>query len=429
MEAAWRQNGELKMKRTGKILAAAAIALLLFSGGAFLSAAPAYADPGGTLTIRVGYMGYAYVEKKTYTAADLRALGTEVQYYSYVDGLPAPVMMAAEGVSLRSIIVDAGIDPGSAQRYYFRASDGHEAYAEFTTQSLLDTTRYWFPKLSDTWDRTANGGRGGPGIGADEGMSPTDTMIALKEYHERFLSAPREDLMYDAYGFRLVYGAAYVGDPDASFHDSVHSVTHIDVQLVGSPPEERGENNQQGLIGADISNATTGSGNDGADGDGKGAGNGDGSGAGTGTGTNGGDGSGTGSGSGAGSGAGGGGTEVGGAGGVGAENIGGEISASQGGMVEITMGDGTVVRGREIDGGKVLMELAYTGGGGGGGGESDGDDPWNEYDVAEDATPLKLPYDSEAAGAVSGVMGLSFAFGAVVQGDLLPWKRKPRAAE
>jgi hypothetical protein len=352
---------------------------LFFSGACFFFPAPAAADPGGTPTVRVGYMGYEYIERKAYTSADLRALGAGTQYYSWVDALPAPVFMAAEGVPLWNIIADAGIDPGSVQRYYFRASDGHEAIAEFTSDSLFYEARYWFPGLTADWDESI----GAPGPYAGDGAQPAQTMIALREYHERFLPEPRPDLMYDAAGFRLVYGAAYVGDPYANFTNSVYAITHIDVQLVGSPPDYWGANDENEYIGADLSNETTGTGGE-VDGDGKGAGDGDGIGDGEG----------------------------------GGDGGGGDMGDAE----EIELGDGTVIRGREIKGSKVLMELNAISGGGGG--KSDGDDPWQEYDIADESTPLKLPYEKESAAAVSGVVGLSFVFGAVMQGEAVKPKRR-----
>jgi hypothetical protein len=284
-------------------------------------------------------------------------------------------MMAAEGVPLWNIIVASGIDPGSVQRYYFRASDGHEAYQEFTSDVLFYSARYWFPNLTYTWVFDEDGRSIGPGIGAEEGAQPTQALIALREYHDRFLEAPRPDLMYDAAGFRLVYGVLNDGQFNASFHDSVYGITHIDVMLVGSPPEEPGVNYEDDYIGADPSNETTGTGNDASDGDGKGEGDGD---------------------------------VVG--------------DAGIGELEEITLEDGTIIKGREIKGSKVLMELSYSGGGG----KSDGDDPWNEYDIDEASVPLQLPYEQEAAAAVTGVTGLSFLLGAVAQGDIFSTRKRRR---
>jgi hypothetical protein len=419
-------------RRFRRLIAAVGCALLFFSGVCFFFPAPAHADPGGTLTVRVGYLGYEYQVRKTYTAADLRALGTDLQYYSWVDGLPSVVYMAAEGVQLWNIIADAGIDPGSAQRYYFRASDGHEPVQEFTSDSLFYTGRYCFPNLNLNMyydaeyideegamqtervyyaDQTLDAGQAVP-------------MIALNEEHARFDEHEAPDWaglstdMRTADGFRLVYGAAYVGDPYASFTNSVRLITHIDVLLVGSPPQEPGENDEDDYIGADPSNETPETGNDESDGGGRGTGDGDGTGAGSGEGTGGGEG---------GTGAGDGGTGEGAAGGTGGgEGTAGSESASGGMGIEIgaaasdaeaiTLSDGTVVNGREIKGSKILMELNAIGGGGGGG-KSDGDDPWKAYDIADESTPLKLPYEKESAAAVSGVMGLSFLFGAVAQGE------------
>ncbi|MDR0817129.1 MAG: hypothetical protein LBN35_00665 [Clostridiales Family XIII bacterium] len=454
MQCKQRTGGKVQILIRAVALCSLVVSALCFFTPAAVPAA--YADPGGTLTVRVGYTGYPYVEQKTYTSADLRALGTSTQYYSWIDGKPAPVMMAAEGVPLKAIMADAGIDTGAAQRYYFRASDGHEAIAEFTTALLLDTPRYWFPNLSKTWDNLADYGNGAPGVGAEEDKKLTETMIALKEYHERYIEEPRDDLMRDANGFRLVYGAAFLNDPNAGFHDSVHSITHIDVQLVGSPPEEKGENDDDDLISSDVSNETTGSGSDTEDGSGKGTGQGDGSGAGTGTGSGDGTGSGAGVGKGDGIASGGGDSQGKGAGGKGiisgsgkaqgdgkgkdkADGSGNKAGrdkdsegavdiktdaeaeiatgAALGDVQEIVLSDGTVTTGREIGGFNVLMELSYAGGGGGG--ISDGDDPWAEYDIAKDSAPLKLPEERRAAGVVFGVTGLSFTFGAGKQSEIL----------
>ncbi|MDR1816258.1 MAG: hypothetical protein LBR00_06290 [Clostridiales Family XIII bacterium] len=344
-------------------------------------------DTGAVLTIRAGYYGYGYEDMAAFTAAELRSFANEIRGYSFIDHYPAPTIMAASGTPLEAVLLAAGIDVGSVQRLYFRAGDGYTAGDfEYTMQVLTGTTRYYFPNLVKYWDKATEK----PGLGADQNPEVVPVLMVYQEYHDRWEPYPKYSKMYATPGFRLVYGMTSIANNGAGdgFSYSIHDITAIDVQLVGSPPEIEAQKEAAALAGADKSNATKGTGNDDADTDGKGSGVGSGVGDGTGGGT-------------------GGGTAASGDGPGAGVTVSGETT-------QITMDDGTIVQGREINAPKVLMEIAFAGGGGGG--KSDGDDPWNDYEIAEDSAPLQIPQaDGSAATLVGSVLGIAFALGAAKQ--------------
>ena len=193
------------------------------------------ADPSGSINVKVGYLGTKYVTKKTYTATQLRDLGTTDQLFTYVDSMPAPVLQAARGVTLVNILKDAGIDPASVQRYDFRAGDGKQTNQEFTSQSLISTARYYYPNLISKWNKDT----GKPEFGAEEGRIKVETVIALEQYTERY--GENEEAAWNKLhvnrGYRLCFGMVSANDALGS-RDSVYKITSIDCLLVGSPPDD-----------------------------------------------------------------------------------------------------------------------------------------------------------------------------------------------
>jgi len=158
--------------------------------------------------------------------------------------MPAPVLQSTRGVPLERILIDAGIDPGSVQRYDFKAKDDHKAYQEFTSQSLTGTARYYYPNLIGAWDNEKNE----PGFGAESGAVKVQTIIALEQYMKRFGKEPAYDKMHSSSGYRLCFGMVSANDPLGA-HDSVQHLTRIDCQLVGSPPDGFGDKDSD-LVGS-----------------------------------------------------------------------------------------------------------------------------------------------------------------------------------
>lgn len=237
-----------------RLAAVFALAALVFVNAAvFLVAAPeneAYASGPGKLTIRVGYAGTEFIEKKVYTESQLRSLGLVKNAYSYIDMGNFPRLQAARGVPLKDIVRDAGIDIGSVQRFYFVASDGHETSGDMTALSIIHTKRYFYPNLIECWDMETDK----PGVGAAEDRKEVETIIAVESYTaDRYDPVIPWDKMDSKNTYRLAFGMPSV-DSVGGMHDSVKWIESIDVQLVGSPPEDFGKNDEDDTLGSDPSN-------------------------------------------------------------------------------------------------------------------------------------------------------------------------------
>jgi hypothetical protein len=430
---------DIRAKRICAAVVLTVIVIFTTAGFSLSDANAVYAAEGDTLTIRVGYMGTEYVERIVYTDSMLRDMGLREQAYTWIDAGNFPVMQATRGVSLIQVIEGAGIDPGSVQRLYFDAKDGHNADFEYTRQSLFDTERYYYPDLIKNWDKMNNC----PGAFTEDTRVSVEPMIAIEQYWERWLAEPAWGKMDTHRGFRLVYGmagldASVVGDA----HNSVHSLTAINVQLVGSPPKEPGNNDEDDLVGSNPDNEDNGSGD--GDGDGKGDGDGDdetpideveeepieeepideveeepieeepvdeteeesedeligsgNKGRGKGIGDKEGDGMGSGSPSG--------------------NHLGGSLIGSSEGVdrrlgepVSITLSSGEIVTARALlqEDAIGLVSLASAGG------SNVGDNPWTVYEISPESEPLQIPVDNEMVPYVGGALLLCFALGGVGQ--------------
>ncbi|MDR1953321.1 MAG: hypothetical protein LBQ21_02385 [Clostridiales Family XIII bacterium] len=401
-----------KGNREKRICAAVVLTIVMVfatAGFSLLGVGAAYAAEGDTLTIRVGYLGTDYVERVVYTNEQLRKIGTYDQAYTWIDMGNFPVMQAARGVSLTSVLEGAGIDPGSVQRIYFKATDGHNANFEYTRQILLETPRYYYPDLCRNWDAVNNC----PGPFTEDTRVPVEPMIALEQYWNRWDVDPRWDLMDTQKGYRLVYGMVGLAESVGDASNSVHSLIAIDVQLVGSPPEEPGENDDEDIVGSDPENNDN---DDGADEDEvkeetpddevkeeeksedpEPEGSGD-NGKGKGIGEQEGDGMGNGS-------------PVG-------NHIGGSLIGSSTGVdrsvgerITITLSNGETVTAKALlrQDAVGLAALASAGG-------SDvGDNPWTIYEISPESVPLLIPPDNEMIPFVSGALLLIFVLGGLGQ--------------
>ncbi|MDR1043149.1 MAG: hypothetical protein LBL54_04510 [Clostridiales Family XIII bacterium] len=224
------------------------------SGGVF--AAPdsnGDGHPASELKIYVGYAGYPYEERKTYTPSSLMEIGGEVkQLYTWIDRMPAPCLNPARGVKLSDILEDAGIDYASAERVHFTCNDEHET-EELTAPYLFDVTKYYYPNLFEYWDYEASAA----GVGAAAGRERVETIIAVEDVWQRVLGADDEMVGFgDMDGerrFRLVFGMTDTEKQTA--YNSAMWIESIEVMLAGAPPEDAkdddGGEDQDGKVGSE----------------------------------------------------------------------------------------------------------------------------------------------------------------------------------
>jgi hypothetical protein len=189
-----------------------------------------------TLTVRVGYQGYEYEDKKIYTIDSLMALPNVTQIYTWIDELPIPCINPAKGIRLTDILRDAGIDRNSVSRVYFWCTDVKDNwYEDRPAAYLFDTTRYYYPHLAENWDTNANAAL----IGAEEDKKQVDTIIAAEDAWARISTENEPPGFGDMNGntrFRLVFGMTDTKTPTA--YQSAKWIHRIDVLLGGTPPKE-----------------------------------------------------------------------------------------------------------------------------------------------------------------------------------------------
>ncbi|MDR0817347.1 MAG: hypothetical protein LBN35_01770 [Clostridiales Family XIII bacterium] len=194
------------------------------------------------LSISVGYAGLEATVRKTYTAADLKALGEVQAKYTWIDRMPAPCYNLAKGAKLLDILKDSGIDEASVSRIHFTCSDAHET-EELTSPYLFDQLKYYYPALFELWDYDAQIA----GIGADEGQIPVDTIIAYEDVWQR-ITSPEDELktwddMTSGSSFRLIFGMTDTQKQTA--FNSAKWIHSIEVTLAGAPPEEEDKKDEE----------------------------------------------------------------------------------------------------------------------------------------------------------------------------------------
>lgn len=91
--------------------------------------------------------GNGVAKKVSYTRAELEAMNQQSEVLSATSDYPEDLVVAVEGVPLRTLLEEAGINWGSAQKITFSGSDGYTA--EFTINELFYQKRYIFPGRSE----------------------------------------------------------------------------------------------------------------------------------------------------------------------------------------------------------------------------------------------------------------------------------------
>ena len=109
--------------------------------------ADGYTDAGVTQPIGLFYItGDGVTREVVFTRAQLEAMEQERAVFSATNDFPYDLVMAAEGVPLRTLLKQAGMK-AEAQVIAFRGSDGYTG--EFTVDELLHQKRYRFPDKTE----------------------------------------------------------------------------------------------------------------------------------------------------------------------------------------------------------------------------------------------------------------------------------------
>jgi hypothetical protein len=213
--------------------------LLAAALGALLAAAPAAgaeAESGlkaETLTVKVGYFGGPFYEKKIFTADELWHMDVVYEDYTYIDAMPSVVIDHAAGVRLTDILAAAGIDAGSVQQLHFWTRDKSGGYfTSFLKTELLGKPRYCFYSLPAHFTL-----EGGLEAAAAAEARPVPVLIALADEWERVIAGAEfgSDFLAldESTRYRLLFGQTEAAEQAAS--RSAKWVHAIEGVLGGAP--------------------------------------------------------------------------------------------------------------------------------------------------------------------------------------------------
>jgi hypothetical protein len=190
-----------------------------------------------TLTIRVGYFGGPFYEKKVFSADELWGLNVVYEDYTYIDAMPSVVIDHVAGVRLDDLVAAAGIDPGSVQQFHFWTKDKASGYyTSFRRTELLDTPRYCYYSLPESFSIDEGlSGLDTAQAGAD--ARPVPTVIALADDWNRVLAGAEFGSSYQNMDtntrYRLIFGQS--GPAEQAASRSAKWIHAIEVVLGGAP--------------------------------------------------------------------------------------------------------------------------------------------------------------------------------------------------
>jgi hypothetical protein len=187
-----------------------------------------------TLTLKVGYFGGPFYEKKIFTADELWNLNVVYEDYTYIDAMPSVVIDHAAGVPLTDLLAAAGIDAGSVQQLHFWTRDKSGGYfTSFLKTDLLDAPRYCFYSLPANFSLE----EGLDAVAAAADARPVPAMIALADEWERAIAGAEfgSDFLDldNSTRYRLLFGQTNAAEQAAS--RSAKWVHAIEVVLGGAP--------------------------------------------------------------------------------------------------------------------------------------------------------------------------------------------------
>lgn len=189
-----------------------------------------------SLQVKVGYSGQVPELKKEYTVAQLEALGTKNQRFSWLTSVGGNIVQSAKGVTLKKILEDAGIDINSVSRIHFTCSDAHET-KDLTIGYLCNQSRYYYPNLAKNWDYDD----GKALDGAAEGRIAVETVIATADYWKKNTLDDNDPEPYESMitskRFRLCFGMT--DTQTVTSFNSAKWIHSIEVTLAGAPPKDK----------------------------------------------------------------------------------------------------------------------------------------------------------------------------------------------
>lgn len=164
-------------------------------------------NPATDLTVMLNENEVAF-ELATYTISELESMPQVQREYSSLDSLPAPEFIAGKGIDLESFLTSLGIDINSVTHLRFYATD--DVVKRMDRNMLLDTTRYYFPKIEECWDSCwdVDSYRYTDVQKASEGAVAVKPMLAITSSQGRWLEKPDWNSLDGSTCVRLCLGQA-----------------------------------------------------------------------------------------------------------------------------------------------------------------------------------------------------------------------------
>ena len=190
--------------------------------------------PADTLTVKVGYFGGPYYEKKVFSLDELWGMDLVRNDYTFIDNMPSVVIDHVVGVRLSDLMDASGIDLNSIETFYFWTRDKQDDYyTSYPKTALIDTPRFCYYSLPDNFDHET--GRANE-YATDVGEQ-VDTVMALADDWQRCIAGATfgSDFMNldTNTRFRLIFGQTDAVTRTAE--RSARWVHEIVVELGGAP--------------------------------------------------------------------------------------------------------------------------------------------------------------------------------------------------
>lgn len=202
-----------------------------------------------TLTIKVGYFGGPYYEKRVFTLEELWAMDVVYGDYTFIDNMPSVVVDHVAGVRLSDLMDAAGIDLNSVQTFYFWTRDKQsDYYTSYPKSELIDTPRYCYYSLPENFDSEEGAGN----AQATAVGERVDTLIALADDWNRTIAGGGFGSDYLNLNtntrFRLIFGQTDAVTRTAN--RSAKWIHEIVVELGGAPTLTLDASALEGKVGS-----------------------------------------------------------------------------------------------------------------------------------------------------------------------------------
>lgn len=187
------------------------------------------AAPAAFFTLNVNIGGK--ITSIKYSLEALKDLPQVQRIYSSIDPLPAPDTTLAQGVLLTDLLGRANIDFTKVQSIKLASSDGWSH--SFSKSYLFGATRYYYPNLAASWDKSA----ANPPVflaGVEDNQSPVEPILALRSYRERFSSQMAWEKLSTGDGLKFCFGQTEPAED--TDHNFGRNIDQMEVIMNDSSP-------------------------------------------------------------------------------------------------------------------------------------------------------------------------------------------------